>query len=73
MHLRTLSLPRHATQVFVDVEGTAAGPGLLALSASAVAFGYLYLRRRYTIDPAGEGPAAAAELQWALGHVPGCW
>ncbi|KAL4452340.1 hypothetical protein ABPG75_008002 [Micractinium tetrahymenae] len=41
-----------ASGVFVDVEGTAAAPTLLALSASAVAFGYLYLRRRYTIDPA---------------------
>lgn len=38
----------------MDVQGTAVGPSLLALSASAVAFGYLYLRRRYTIDPAGE-------------------
>lgn len=25
--------------------------GLFSLAASAVAFGYLYLRRRYTIDP----------------------
>lgn len=43
----------------MDVEGTAAGPGLLALSASAVAGGYLYLRRRYTIDPGGAAAAAA--------------
>ncbi|KAI7844150.1 hypothetical protein COHA_002285 [Chlorella ohadii] len=39
-----------ASSVFVDVGGSATG-GMLAIAASGVAFGYLYLRRRYTIDP----------------------
>lgn len=40
-----------ASSVFVDVGDSAATGGMLALAASSVAFGYLYLRRRYTIDP----------------------
>lgn len=40
-----------ASSVFVDVGDGAATGGMLALAASGVAFGYLYLRRRYTIDP----------------------
>ncbi|EFN54793.1 hypothetical protein CHLNCDRAFT_134758 [Chlorella variabilis] len=39
------------SQLFVDLSETMATMGLFSLAASAVAFGYLYLRRRYTIDP----------------------
>ena len=40
-------------QLFVDHSDALAASGLLALAASSVAGGYLFLRRRYTIDPAG--------------------
>ena len=46
--------------LFVDVGEGAATGGMLALAASGVAFGYLYLRRRYTIDP-------------QVGRLPCCW
>ena len=38
-------------QAFVTLSDTMAASGFFALAASSVAFGYLYLRRRYTIDP----------------------
>ncbi len=52
-----------ASSVFVDVGGSATG-GMLAIAASGVAFGYLYLRRRYTIDPQ-VGCHLAGERAWA--------
>lgn len=50
---RPCSAPPSCQQLFVDRSDVMAASGLLALAASAVAGGALYLRRRYTIDPAG--------------------
>ena len=40
-----------APQLFVTLSDTMAASGFLATAASTVAFGFLYLRRRYNIDP----------------------
>lgn len=62
-----------ASSVFVDVGDGAATGGMLALAASSVAFGYLYLRRRYTIDPQVGGrwgsAGTAASHASAAAHI----